>query len=125
MVRMLKDSDHPMVVVFYFPLVATPLMAIICLFYWVPPVGWDWLILIGIGVLTQFGQVYLSRALYMEQAGRMISIQFLGVFNALIFSIFLFRESYSLVNILGLILVISGVVLNIYVTNSKAAKTTD
>ncbi len=123
LVRKLKDTDHPVVVVFYFPLVATPIMLIWSLLNWVQPVGLEWLLLLGIGVLTQIGQVYLSKALHLEYAGKMTSIKFLGTINALIFGIFLFNETYSLVNYLGIILVIIGVVLNLYFSEKNKAPT--
>ncbi len=123
LVRKLKDSDHPIVVVFYFPLIATPVMLVWSYFNWVQPTGIDWIVLIAMGLFTQVGQVYLSKALHMENAGRMTSIKFLGTVNALIFSIFLFHEHYSLINIIGILLVILGVVLNIYVTRGKKIET--
>ena len=119
MVRKLKDSDHPVVVVFYFPLVATPIMAIWSALNWVQPIGWDWMVLLAIGILTQIGQVYLSKALHMEKAAPMTNIKFLGTINALIFSIFLFRETYTIINILGIILVSLGVIFNIYFSDHK------
>ncbi|MGB0979585.1 MAG: DMT family transporter, partial [Croceimicrobium sp.] len=36
-IRKVKNTDHPLVVVFYFPLIATPVMAIISAFHWVSP----------------------------------------------------------------------------------------
>jgi len=117
MVRKLKDSDHPIVVVFYFPLVALPVMITWSIFDWVQPVGWDWVFLLAIGILTQIGQVNLSKALQSENAARITSIKFLGVANALLFSIFLFHESYTIANIFGLLLVSLGVILNIYISN--------
>ncbi|MEZ5008615.1 MAG: DMT family transporter [Chitinophagales bacterium] len=121
-VRKLRTTDNPIVVVFYFPLVATPVMLVWSIFNWVQPVGIDWLVLIAMGILTQFGQVYLSKALYLENAGRMTSIKYLGTVNALLFSVFFFHEYYSLINLLGILLVIMGVLLNIYYTSDKKMK---
>lgn len=116
MVRKLKDSDHPVVVVFYFPLIATPVMGAWSLVEWVPPRGWDWPLLLAIGLLTQIGQVYMSKALQTEAAARITGVNFLGMAIALLFSVFLFRESYTAANIAGLLLVSLGVFLNIYVS---------
>ena len=35
----IKDTEHPIVVVFYFPLVATPIMGVLTYFQWVQPIG--------------------------------------------------------------------------------------
>ncbi len=45
-IRKLKDEE-PLVIVMYFPLVATPVMLVFSLFNWVTPVGIDWLLLLG------------------------------------------------------------------------------
>ena len=45
-IRQLKETDHPLVVVFYFPLLATPIMGVLSYFQWVKPIGKDWLILL-------------------------------------------------------------------------------
>ena len=46
--------------VMYFPLVATPVMIVFSLFNWTTPVGIEWLLLIAVGILTQFAQVYMD-----------------------------------------------------------------
>ncbi len=119
LVRSLKKTDHPVVIVFYFPLVATPIMVVWCLFDWVNPIGVDWLILILIGVLTQIGQVFMSKSLHLEKAAKTTSIKFLGTINALIFSIFFFKETYTWISIVGILLVSIGVIGNIYFSERK------
>ena len=52
-IRQLKDTDHPIVVVFYFPLVATPIMGVLTYFQWVQPIGSDWLLLLLMGIFTK------------------------------------------------------------------------
>ena len=118
-VRRLKDHDHPVVVVFYFPLVATPIMAIWSASAWVMPTGWDWIILICIGILTQIGQVFMSHALQMEEAGPITSIKFFGLINAFIFSIFLFKEHYAAIHLAGIFLITLGVMLNLYIAKRR------
>ena len=119
MVRKLKDSDHPMVVIFYFPMVALPAAILWSLFDWVMPTGADWVFLSAIGIFAQLGQVLLTRALQLERAARISSITFFGVPIALLFSVFVFRESYNLVNIFGFALVSLGVILNIYISKKE------
>lgn len=122
MVRKLKDSDHPVVVVFYFPLVALPVMAVWSAFHWVTPSLWDWPVLIAMGVLTQIGQVLMSKAFQRERIARVSVVKFLGIINAMLFSVFLFGENYSLVNVGGFMLVSLGVILNIYITKHRDEK---
>lgn len=112
-VRLLKDSDHPVVVVFYFPLVATPVMAVLSYFEWVTPVGTDWVWLLLLGVFTQVGQLYMTKALQAEKANLVTSMKYLGAVYALVYGYFLFDETYGLMSLLGIGLVLAGVVLNV------------
>jgi len=52
-VRKLKETEHHLVVVFYFPFIALPLSGIYTAFHFVMPVGYQWLILLIIGISTQ------------------------------------------------------------------------
>jgi drug/metabolite transporter (DMT)-like permease len=61
-IRKLKDTDDPVVVVLYFPLIATPVMLIFSLFEFTLPTGWDWLLLVLMGILTQIAQIYMTKA---------------------------------------------------------------
>ncbi len=119
-VRLLKDSDHPVVVVFYFPLVATPVMAVLSWFEWVTPVGTDWVWLLLLGVFTQVGQLYMTKALQAEKANLVTSMKYLGAVYALVYGYFLFDETYDLLSLLGIVLVLAGVVLNVVFRPGKA-----
>lgn len=70
MVRRLRATEKPMVVVFYFALVssvgAVPLA--IPVLQWPTPT--EWLLLLGVGVSTQLGQTFMTRGLHQETAGR-------------------------------------------------------
>lgn len=113
MVRKLKDSDHPLVVVFYFPLIALPFAGFFSYMYWVMPKGIEWLILLGIGVSTQIAQVNLTKALQLEKVGTVSIVQYLTVIYAIFFGFVLFNEALILSTVLGIILVITGVILNL------------
>lgn len=112
-VRKLGKTDHPIVVVFYFPLVAIPVMLVFSAFNWVTPSGWDWVLIMLMGICTQAGQLYMTKALHTEKANKVIIIKYLNVIYALIFSVFLLGEIYSYLALLGIMLVLSGIVLNV------------
>jgi drug/metabolite transporter (DMT)-like permease len=114
-VRKLKDSDHPLVVVFYFPLVALPVSAIACYFNWMMPLGIDWLWLMLIGVFTQIAQVNLTYALQNERMASISGLNYLGIVYALLFGYFLFGESYNWIVLIGIFLVLTGVLLNFFI----------
>lgn len=112
-IRMVRNTDHPVVVVLYFPLVATPIMAVLSYFEWVSPIGWDWLLLLLLGVFTQVGQVFMTKALQNEKANLIASLKYLGSLYALAYGYMFFGETYDLWSLLGIVLVLSGVVLNV------------
>jgi drug/metabolite transporter (DMT)-like permease len=68
-VRRLRTSDHPSVIVLYFPLVATPVFLPLALRVWVWPTPHEWLALLGVGVATQIAQVCLTEGLGRTPAG--------------------------------------------------------
>ena len=112
-IRGLKDSEHPVVVVFYFPLVATPVMAVLSYFNWVMPAGKDWLILLLMGIFTQIAQILMTKGLQSAVVNKIISVKYIGTLYALGFGYLLFGESYTLFSLAGIVMVIAGVVLNL------------
>lgn len=112
-IRKLKDTDHPVVVVFYFPLVSIPIMAVVSIFYWETPMGWDWLWIVLMGIFTQIAQVFMTKAWQTDVANKIASLKYIGIIFALSFDYFLFDESYTWMSFVGIALVLSGVILNI------------
>lgn len=112
-VRKVKDTDHPLVVVFYFPLVATPVMGLVSLFNWTQPQGWEWGLLILMGVLTQIAQLNMTKALQTAEINEIASLKYLGIIFALGFDFFLFGVDYQALALIGMVLVVGGVVLNV------------
>lgn len=112
-IRKVKDTDHPLVVVFYFPLVALPIMGVMCFFNWETPVGEEWLLLLLMGGLTQIAQVYMTKALQAAEVNEIVSLKYLGILFALGFDYFIFNQTYRLMALAGIGLVLLGVLLNI------------
>lgn len=113
-VRKLKDYDHPLVVVFYFPLVSIPIILPFAISNWVMPNCQELFLLVLIGILTQVAQVYMTKAYQLEKVNQVSSIRYLGVVYALSFGFFFFNETYTWLSLLGMLLVISGILLNIF-----------
>jgi len=111
-IRKLKNTEDPVVVVFYFPLVATPVMLVLSLFYWVMPHGIDWILLILMGILTQIAQLNMTKALQVAPMNKMAPINYLGILFAILFDMVIFDVHYQWITLVGIALVILGVVLN-------------
>ncbi len=119
MIRKLKTSEHPLVIIFYFPLVTLPIVAIYSGFNWVMPVGEEWLILLLIGVLTQIAQFFMTKSYQSEELAKVANINFIGIIYALGFGYVLFDETFNMMTYLGMTAVLVGVVLNVTFKNRK------
>ncbi len=122
MIRKLKTSEHPLVIIFYFPLVSLPVTGIYSLLNWTIPKGIDWIILIGIGVLTQVAQYFMTKSYQSEQLAKVANINFIGIIYALGFGYVLFDETFNFMTYLGMTLVMIGVVLNVVYKSGQATK---
>jgi drug/metabolite transporter (DMT)-like permease len=113
MVRSLKEKEHPLVIVLHFQFVGVIAGLMVTLFDWKTPQGWDWLYLFLTGVLTQIGQVNLTKSLQAERIAKVSILNYLGIFYAILFGGFFFGEIYTLQTLLGIVLVVAGVILSI------------
>ena len=92
-VRKLSRTEHPLVIVFYFPLIATPLALPWMIGSFVLPRPIDWLLLMAIGATTQVGQVFLTMGLAIERAGRATTVGYLQVAFAMLWQLAVFGEA--------------------------------
>ena len=111
--RKLNTTDHPLVIIFYFPLVLLPIGSVWSYFVWVTPQGTDWLILLAVGILTQVAQFFLTKSYQSEEVSKVAILNYLGLIYALIFGYFIFDESFNLLTYAGMGLVLAGVVANV------------
>ena len=121
-IRKLRGREHPLVIVFYFPLISLPFAAIGCLFQWQLPQGSDWVWLLVCGVCTQAAQVAMTRAYQLERLSRVAPLNYLGIFYALGLGYWLFGESFELLAYGGMALVLLGVGLNVWYTARADAR---
>ena len=120
-IRKLQLTENPNVIILYFPLVALPVSITLLLFLgnWVWPSGWDLFYLLLIGLLTQLAQYGLTIAYQNEEATKIAPISYVGIVYALSFGYFLFDESFDWKVLLGMLLVLMGVILNIFQSRFK------
>ena len=114
LVRRLKEREHPLVVVLHFQLVGVVAGFVFTLFNWVTPAGiWEWFCLLMCGVLTQLGQIHLTKSLQAERVANVSILNYTGIIYALCFGVFIFGEIYTSQTILGILLVVLGVLLSV------------
>jgi drug/metabolite transporter (DMT)-like permease len=107
-VRKLSRTEHPLVIVFYFPLIAAPLAIPWAVMDFVMPEPIDWLLLVAIAATTQVGQVFLTMGLSVERAGRATSVAYLQVLFAMVWQLAVFGVAPELATIGGAALIVAG-----------------
>jgi drug/metabolite transporter (DMT)-like permease len=109
-VRRLK-GERAMVVVFYFAtlsvLGALPPSVVV----WVRPDWIGWVVLLGVGVTTYLGQLFLTMGLQRERAGRATSIGYLQVVFAALWGALFFGEIPDGWSVVGAALILGSTYL--------------
>jgi len=91
MVRRLR-GEEPLLVVFYFAAVSVAGSIPMVVPVFTMPRGWDWGLLLAIGVTTHMGQLFLTRGLQMERAGRATAVGYLQIVFATLLGAAFFGE---------------------------------
>ncbi len=108
-----RQTDEPITIVMYFPLIAAPVTLVISLINgFVIPIGIEWLLILIIGVFTQFAQIYMTKALHSEKAAIVTPFKYFGAVYAIFIGSFVFYEDLVPILYIGILLIISGVLLN-------------
>ncbi len=120
LVRRLKEREHPLVVVLYFQLVGVAVGFIFIMFHWTTPANvWEWVCLLMCGLLSQVGQICLTKSLQAERVARVSILNYTGVIYALGFGVVIFGEVYMPQTIVGILLVMLGVLLSVVYRRGK------
>lgn len=101
-----KPTDQPINIIVYFPIVAVPIMTILCFFNFVIPVGKEWIIILIIGVFTQFAQLLMTKALHKEATATVTPFKYFGSIYAVFIGMFLFGEFISIYAYIGITLIL-------------------
>ncbi len=118
-VRKLNVTEHPLVIILYFPLVLLPIASVWSVFIWVQPKGWDWFYLIMVGITTQIAQFFLTKSYQNAELSKVSILNYVGIIYALGFGYFLFDETFNLMTYLGMALVLLGVIFNVLLKSRK------
>jgi drug/metabolite transporter (DMT)-like permease len=120
LVRKLRNTEHPMTVVLHFQFFGTlGGLAFLAFYGWSNPSSFDWVFLVIIGIASQLGQVYLTKALQKEAASSVIIASYTGLIYAIVFGWLFFDESHDYLTFAGMALVVLGVVSSVIYSNNK------
>jgi drug/metabolite transporter (DMT)-like permease len=129
-VRKLSETDHPVVIVTWFSAVSVlgslPFMIVPhflasgsapslgdgwnATLFPMPslPSGGVWLLLLGVGVTTQLGQLFLTYGLKAERAGRAMSVAYLQIVFAALWGVLLFSDLPDVATVMGAAVIIGA-----------------
>ncbi len=110
-VRKLHETDHTLVIIFYFSLVTAlagiPFVAV----QYTLPSPIEWLALIGIGIFTHVAQIFLTRSLQREQTSRAMGVSYIQIVFAVVWGILIFGDFPNTLSLIGMLLVTGGSIL--------------
>ncbi|ABB26260.1 putative membrane protein [Synechococcus sp. CC9902] len=118
-VRRLSATEHPLVIILYFPLISVPITLPWVIGTGVWPMGMEWIWLLGIGVFTQLGQIWVTDGLRRLPAARATSINYIQVVFAASWGWLWFSESISLWQIGGGGLVLIATMISLSAKNNQ------
>src|SRR5262249_55964916 len=120
-VRTLGQGEHPLVIVFYFPLVALPASILTGGAHMIWPEGIEWWWLLLLGLATQVGQVAVTRGFASAAAGRMAAYSYVQVVFSGVWGAMLFSERPTALSLAGGALIICGALFNIRASATASA----
>ncbi len=123
-VRYIGKSEHPLVIITYFTGTAMLLGLLGMLFSegaYQAPSQEDLIPIVAIGLVGFVGQVFMTIAMQIEVASKVMPLKYLEAVFLLGLSFVFLNETYGLYALLGMLLILAGNVLNVF--TKKRAET--
>ena len=120
LVRKLVTTEHPSVIVLYFPLVCVPGTLLLGSADFVSPTAAGWWVLLGVGCFTQLGQLALTKAMQRDAASRVTSLSYVQIIFAAILGWLAFGEIPTPATLLGGGLILMGAMVSAWLQPRSA-----
>ncbi|MEM5567061.1 DMT family transporter [Psychroserpens sp. AS72] len=111
-IRKIGNSDHPVVIINYFMIISAIIGGVLCVNNWTNPKGIEWLLLLSLGVYGYFGQLYMTKAIQTTEINQVAPLKYIEVIFTMIIGAIWLDETYTLVSLLGILLILTGLILN-------------
>ena len=112
LVRKLVMTEHPSVIVLYFPLICVPGTLLLGGEDFIWPTVAGWWVLLGVGCFTQLGQLTLTKAMQLDAASRVTSLSYVQIIFASILGWLAFGEIPAQATLLGGGLILMGAIVS-------------
>lgn len=113
-IRKIKNTEHPLVIINYFMMMAFLFGGIMSINNWKIPNNVEWLLLLSLGFFGYVGQFYMTKALQSHETNVIAPLKYLEVVFMIVIGTFWFEEIYDLWTLFGIMLILTGLVYNIY-----------
>jgi drug/metabolite transporter (DMT)-like permease len=121
-IRQLKDTDPPLRVVFYFPLMTVFIAAPFAFLNWAWPTFDQWLFILALGLFTWLAQIFMTKAYQQGPPGVVNIVGYTGIFYAAFFGYILFEEKLTLLHSFGILIMLVSVVTSTWVSQVNERK---
>lgn len=108
LVRKMRGVEHPLVIVFYLPLLSVPSSLPFAIAEWQWPNAWEWALLLGVGITTQLAQVSMTKGLQLERTARATTTLYLQVAFAVVWGALLLGEVPDVWTLAGAVVIIGS-----------------
>lgn len=118
LIRFLSDKENYLTIINYF-MVISMMVSLFFFQEWRMPVGTEWFPVLSIGVFGLIGQAFMTQAFQTEETSVLAPFKYMELVWALIMGYFFFSETYSWLPFFGILLIILGMVVNVYAKSKK------
>ncbi|MBT8234153.1 MAG: DMT family transporter [Saprospiraceae bacterium] len=118
LLRYLGNKEHYLTIINYF-MVVSIIFSLFFIGQWRWPINYEWLPVIGIGAFGMIGQIFMTQAFQTEETSVLAPFKYMELVYALIMGYLFFGEKYTFLPFLGIILIILGMLLNVYAKKSN------
>ena len=119
LIRYLGTREHFLTIINYF-MVISILGSLFFVEHWRLPVANEWWPVLSIGIAGLIGQVFMTRAFQMEETSVIAPFKYMELVYALIMGFIFFDETYSWLPFLGLLLILLGMIMNVFAKRHKS-----
>lgn len=113
-VRYLGSREHYLTIINYF-MVFSIVGSLFFINEWRMPHSHEWIWVILIGIAGLIGQVFMTRAFQVADTSTVAPLKYMELVYALLFGYLLLDETYSSWPLIGMLLVVGGMCLNIWI----------
>lgn len=121
-IRKIGKTEHPVVVINYFLVIATLVGALGCLFNWQQPQGTEWLLLGSLGVFGFIAQYFMTVALQIAESNLITPFKYAEVIFTLITGFIFFGEYQTWIALLAMLIITLSLLANVWVKQNTKLK---